>query len=74
MGKAGCGAAPSVRRSGQGAYPRSERLEASRSAVRRRYGAGEGMWGVQEPWTGVRGACHKLGCDNYLKCGFSSFS
>jgi hypothetical protein len=57
------GAAPGVRRSGRGACPRGERLEASRSAVRRRYGAGEGMWGVREPRAGVRGACHKLGCD-----------
>jgi hypothetical protein len=49
------GAAPSVRRSGRGACPRGERREASRSTVRRRYGAGEGTWGVREPWTGVRG-------------------
>jgi hypothetical protein len=63
MDETGRGAAPGVRRSGRGACPRGERLEASRSAVRRRYGAGEGTWGVWEPRTGVREACHRLGCD-----------
>jgi hypothetical protein len=39
-----CGAAPGVCESGRGACPRGERLEASWSAVWRRYGAREGTW------------------------------
>jgi hypothetical protein len=39
------GAAPGVHGSGQGACPRGERLEASRSAVQRGYSAGEGTQG-----------------------------
>jgi hypothetical protein len=66
MDEAGRGVALSVRGSGWGACPRGERLEASRSAVWRRYGAKEGMWGVWEPRTGVRGACHKLVCDTTM--------
>jgi hypothetical protein len=67
--EAGCGAAPGVRRSGQGGYPIGERLRRVRSTVRSGYGAGEGTWGVREPQTGVRGACHKLVCDNTLPTG-----
>jgi hypothetical protein len=64
MDEAGRGAAPGVHRSGQDAGPRGGRLEASRSVLWRRYSAREGMWGVREPWTGIQGACHKLGCDS----------
>jgi hypothetical protein len=40
----GCGVAPGVRRSGQGACPTGEKLGRVRSTVRSGYGAREGTW------------------------------